>query len=277
MTSPSTHSNSPGVLTLKPSKEWLKKEHTLEGLDNRFTYSAKERRVVVAGGEPVEYDLSKLIVFKRMHSDCFEQALKVRLRLWMLVALAATRVLLRDEFATLNSCWKVGETEQKDDVVGLYSSVHLGFSYDRGVPPRINKERMTIGEGTPGLRILTLRDAHTKSCLDFLLSLDDLFKRADLDTREGSRIKATKLEEWTGSAVIFNNLGGRRHTRGWSVLSPHMSALMNMAHMTSDGKTIFQLFFDHRMCDGSIVTKFFDALYEELINHVLVEVSELIK
>ncbi len=275
MTEVASTSNTPGTLILKPSKELLRKAHSLEGLNSRLTYSAKERRVVVAGGEPIAYDLYKLLAFTKEFDYRFQEVLHARVRPWMLVALAATRVLTRDAFSTLNGRWNAHDTDQKHDSVVLYASVHLGFSYDRGTPPRIDREQRTIGEGTPGLRILTLRDAHTKPCAEFLASLDDLLQRADRDTREGTRIKATKIEEWTGATFIFNNIGALRHTRGWSILSLHISALMNMGHIAPDGTATLQIFFDHRMCDGSIVTAFTDAVYEEL-GRVIAEVRTLI-
>ncbi|MBI4068011.1 2-oxo acid dehydrogenase subunit E2 [Candidatus Kaiserbacteria bacterium] len=275
MTGMASASHPPGTLILKPSQELLRKAHGLEGLNNRLTYTTKERRVVVAGGEPIAYNLYKLLAFKKELDYRFQEVLHVRVRPWMFVALAVARVLTRDAFATLNGYWNTHDTDQKYDSVALYASVHLGFSYDRGTPPRIDREQRTIGEGTPGLRILTLRDAHMKSCAEFLASLDDLLKRADLDTRKGTRIKDTKLEEWTGATFIFNNIGALRHARGWSILSPHISALMNMGHIAPDGTATFQIFFDHRMCDGSLVTAFTDAVYEEL-GRVLTEVNALI-
>jgi hypothetical protein len=299
-----TTSGPPGVIILKPPKEWLTKAHKIEGLKSEFTYPVKERRSSITAGEPVGpdkyneghekgYDLSELITFtKSDYANHFEKVHGIRLRPWMLVALAVSRVLHREEFATLNGYWAEGTATEEEkekgikdqdrDKVALYTTVNLGFSYDRGIPPRINKERGTIGEGTPGLRILTLRDAHAKSCIEFLTALNDLFRRADIDVRAGSRIKETKFEEWTGATFIFNNIGALRHRRGLSTFPSLMSGLMNMGYSNSEdpsgdsyGRTMFQLFFDHRMVDGSMVTAFLDAVYGELMEPVLTEVRDL--
>lgn len=262
-----------GTITLRSSKMWRVVAHNLEHLDPKNP-GGKPPQTVECYGE-MELDLSDLIQFIRGCKNRLEAARGLRVRPSALAALAARRVLSRGEFCLLNGYWKAcPENREKDEIV-LYKDVHLGISYDRSIPAVIDEVRGTI-DG-PRLCIPTLHVPSTE-LVPFLSALDGLVRRVDQYHVSGRLVLSSQkeLDDLRGHTFIFNNLGALGHTAGGSRLTAHTSAMLNMCIIARDGKTTFQLFFDHRMFDGSMVTRFLKALHEELTVRIVDELGELL-
>ena len=229
-----------GFVTLTPSQEWKAVARNIE----------KGPAHSVVGCGEMECSMPWMRLAKQSHGRFVEHIAGIRFRPWALVARATAQVLAREEFSVLNGFWDAGE-----GTVNLYTNVHLGVSFDRGDSDLvIDRERGSIGGER--LKVLTLYNAAELNTRDFFGSLDDLLNRAS----EG---KATPrdLGEHT---FIFNNIGALGHARGISLLTPRTSGLLNLGKVRDDGKVVLQIFFDHRMCDGSRAARFLEAVAKEV-------------
>lgn len=267
------------VVLLRPSREWLMVRDNLEQ-DSAGNYV----RDTIAGGEPLnkigdkdfeEYDLSPLQRFEEDMGYLFTQAFKVRFRVWAPVAFAVCRTLEKRDFWTFNGYWHIEDKKDRTkDMVALYKTIDLGISYDRGKPPIIDLEKGTI-RGQK-LRIPTLHDAKKLDTVPFFIGLDTLMNNVDYDSaQDDGKIHKTTFSDWTGWTFIFNNVGAARHSRGKSILTSKISAMLNMGVIRKDGRCVFQIFFDHRMIDGVPAANFMDAVYEELVSKVLPELRRI--
>lgn len=253
------------VIVLKPSKTWRIIAHNLEHLDPK-----KPPSMVECYGQ-MEFDLSKLLreIERSRHGAAIRG---VWLRLTALVALAARRVLTRGQFRLLNGYWNACAEDRDKDTIALYKEVHIGISYDEGIPATIDEEKGTV-DG-PRLCIPTLHDP-SMELISFLTAFDDLMRRIRADHGGGMlRLRKTKLSELLGHTFIFNNIGALGHTAGGSRLTARTAAMLNMGVVDKErGTAPFQLFFDHRICDGSMVTRFLKAVHQEL-EHIATEIHE---
>lgn len=255
------------IILLTPSREDLTIAHNLE----------RGSGTVIAAGEPVwrdtfdEYNLSEIRAIRAEYKKEFEEEFGVPLHVSAPMILAAIRALRLKDFWIFNGFWHIeDENNRNKDNIALYTAVNMGISIDLGIPREIDLEKKTISG--PRLRIATLHSANDLSLKEFFKQHHDLMNRAASDIR-AKKLSQTTLRDWTGWTFIFNNVGAARHRRGNSLFTPNMSAMLNMGVIGRDGKTPFQIFFDHRLIDGVPATLFLDAVYTELIERVLPEIK----
>jgi hypothetical protein len=262
------------TITFRLSRKRLTVAHALEHLD---VEPKKKPEMVECAGEK-ELDLKPLLDFKERHARSVQEVLGVKVTPSTFVPLAVARVLSRGEFRLLNGYWNACSHDRMQDTVKLYRHVHLGIAYDEGIPAVIDEERKRI-DFPATLCIPTLHNPNTE-VKAFLTALESLLERMREDHKSGTfnLKKVMKEEVLGGHTFIFNNLGTPRigHTRGHSRLTARTSAMLNMGRMEDNGKTIFQVFFDHRMFDASMLTRFLNAMHQELIEGVLEDIRELV-
>lgn len=190
-------------------------------------------------------------------------------KVWLPLMVAYARVLGNERFAIFNSYWHE-EVDNKGNVtpyVAVRKYVHMGIAYDRGELPVIDLVNKTIkGER---LRILTVRNANTRSLQDIISEVDHLF--------EAAAQKRFSLRDTSGYTAIFNNLGALRHHSGRSILTQGIASMFNLGLMNMEsGEAVVQSVVDHRLIDGAKTAPFFIALYKELMHSVFSELEVLL-
>jgi len=227
------------VIILRPPRQWKTLAKNIE----------KGPAHSVVGCGELECSMPWMRLARQNHGNIIEHMTGIRFRPWTIIARAVTVLLARDEFSVLNGYW-----EARDETVNLYTRVHLGISFDPGdTKVVIDRERGTIdGER---LKVLTLHCASELSTPDFFKILDELLNRA--------RAGKITMHDLVSHTFIFNNIGALGHSRGISLLTPYTSGLLNLGNVRNDGRVTLQLFFDHRMCDGSLAARFLTAVAEE--------------
>ena len=214
--------------------------------------SMQEGITIPTAGSAMFFDFSPLMTFRTKYAKGFENAFGVRFRTWVPIAFAFVRALKEEKFTIFNAYWEWKSADYKDAAICEYPSINLGISYDNG----------------SGLRILNLKGAENSDFADFACRADDLL----------TRMRAQKLNpsELRGYTIIFNNIGALGHDFGHSILTPGISAMLNLGRMEQgSGKGILQLFFDHRMFDGSLTGELMKEVYRILCEEIVPELTEL--
>ncbi|MCI0680330.1 2-oxo acid dehydrogenase subunit E2 [bacterium] len=227
-------------IRLKPSVEWLAVAKNLIG--------------IVAGGT-MEFNIKPLLTLRNDIGAAYKERYGVEIRPWAILAHAAVQIVREENFRVLNGAWITNRAAGSDEII-LYETVNLGFSYDRGENILIDRAKGTISG--PRLRILTLHGAERE--IDpkaFFAAASSLIARADV-----GKSTHQDLKDWT---FVVNNLGALRHESGVSILTKEISGMMNIGYARDDGNIKLQLFFDHRLCDGTMVTKFLTRVTEKAI------------
>lgn len=277
-----------GVVLLPITTERRTLAHNLEGgISN----------TVVAGGA-MRYSLHQLQALRARVIVCradrgeevFYNVFGTPFHISLPVACALARVLAKDIAALLdpsesfqghalfNGYWHIDNAEKdlrpherRNEKVAVRTYVHLGISYDVGQWPKLLSDGTLGGQG---LRVLTFRDAHMYVDIhDFFPRLGNLTQRAEEDATRGDGVlRATRGHEWSGASIILNNIGAIGHEEGLSLLPPAISSMFNMGRLDDAGNATLQIFFDHRMIDGRTASRFLNAVYEELVDHVIPEI-----
>lgn len=213
------------------------------------------------------FDVGPLIEFHLKHREVVPYAS------WFPIMAALVRVLAREEFILLNSYWKEEGSVQDDvgvtlpAVVVARRRVHMGIAYDRGELPKIDWYAKTIsGER---LKILVLRNADEKSLDELAASTQQLLRAADE--------KKLSREDLLGYTFIFNNIGALGLKEGSSLMAGKISCMANLGKLDFTKKEgSFQIFFDHRMIDGTLAARFIQAVHRDLVESILPEMEILV-
>lgn len=209
---------------------------------------------------PETFDFAPLVSFYRRFRGQFSYAM------WFPVMAATARVLGREEFIMFNSFFPEQNTSDGSPLyVHTRKHVHMGISYDRGEAPVIDWPNKTIGGES--LRILVIRDAHTKNVVELIREVQRLLKAAAR--------RRFEIVDVSGYTFIFNNIGVIGHHSGRSLLGKDIACQLNLGHVDIHaGKGVLQAVFDHRLISGARSTPFVRAIHKEMTERVIPELEE---
>ena len=191
-------------------------------------------------------DVSKLVEFRKVNKDSFQQMNGVKLTYTPFFIKALAEALIK--FPYLNS------SLQPDNKLVVNHAVHLGIA-------------VALGDGSQGLVVPVLRDAHKKNLVEIAKDLEAIAKKA----RDGK----LEIADYQGATFSITNPGTYGALFGTPMIPAGQSGILGTyaiqeSVVAKDGmfaiKPIMHvvLSYDHRVVDGMLAGAFLKAIRDQL-------------
>ncbi|MEO7453740.1 MAG: dihydrolipoamide acetyltransferase family protein [Fimbriimonadales bacterium] len=191
-------------------------------------------------------DVSKLVEFRKINKESFQEMNGVKLTYTPFFIKAIAEALVK--FPYLNS------SLQPDGKLVVSHAVHMGIA-------------VALGDGSQGLVVPVLRDAHTKNLVGIAKDLETIAKKA----RDGK----LEIPDYQGATFSMTNPGTYGALFGTPMIPPGLSGILGTYAIreevvAKDGmfaiKPIMHLVlsYDHRVVDGMLAGAFLKAVRDQL-------------
>jgi len=191
-------------------------------------------------------DVTKLVEFRKANKDSFQQMNGVKLTYTPFFIKALSEALIK--FPTVNSSLK------EDNKLVVNHAVHLGIA-------------VALGDGSQGLVVPVLRDAHKKNLIEIAKDLEAIAKKA----RDGK----LEISDYQGATFSLTNPGTYGALFGTPMIPAGQSGILGTyaiqeSVVAAGGmfgiKPIMHLVlsYDHRVVDGMLAGAFLKAIRDQL-------------
>lgn len=192
-------------------------------------------------------DVSKLVDFRKANKESFQQMNGVKLTYTPFFIKALTEALIK--FPNVNS-----SLLQADNKLVVNHAVHVGIA-------------VALGDGSQGLVVPVLRDAHKKNLIEIAKDLEAIAKKA----RDGK----LEISDYQGATFSLTNPGTYGALFGTPMIPFGQSGILGTyaiqeSVVAKDGmfgiKPIMHLVlsYDHRVVDGMLAGAFLKAIRDQL-------------
>ena len=191
-------------------------------------------------------DVSKLVEFRKVNKESFQQMNGVKLTYTPFFIKALAEALIK--FPYLNSGL------QPDGKLVVNHAVHLGIA-------------VALGDGSQGLVVPVLRDAHRKNLVEIAKDLEVIAKKA----RDGK----LEISDYQGATFSITNPGTYGALFGTPMIPAGQSGILGTyaiqeSVVAKDGMFAIRpimhlvLSYDHRVVDGMLAGAFLKAIRDQL-------------
>jgi len=191
-------------------------------------------------------DVSKLVEFRKANKESFQEMNGVKLTYTPFFIKALTEALIK--FPNVNSSLK------DDNKLVVNHAVHLGIA-------------VALGDGSQGLVVPVLRDAHKKNLVEIAKDLEAIAKKA----RDGK----LEISDYQGATFSLTNPGTYGALFGTPMIPAGQSGILGTyaiqeSVVAKDGMFAIRpimhlvLSYDHRVVDGMLAGAFLKAIRDQL-------------
>jgi pyruvate/2-oxoglutarate dehydrogenase complex dihydrolipoamide acyltransferase (E2) component len=193
-----------------------------------------------------EVDVSRLVEFRKINKDSFQANYGVKLTYTPFFIKAITESLI--QFPTVNS------SVTDDGKLMLNRAVHMGVA-------------VALGDGSQGLVVPVIKDAHKKTLIEIAKALEDIAKRA--------RESKLELSDLQGATSTITNPGTYGALFGTPMIPPGQGSIIGTyaikeTPVVVDGMIAIRpimhlvLSYDHRIIDGMLAGAFLKSVRDRL-------------
>lgn len=219
---------------------------TLVGMRKAIADAMTKAHEIPSVSTVAQVDVTKLVEFRKLNKDSFQQMHGVKLTYTPFFIKAATEALLENPY--------VNASLTDDGKLIVNHAVHMGIA-------------VALGDGSQGLVVPVIRDCHKKSLIDIARDLDAIAKKA--------RDSNLEISDYQGATFTLTNPGTYGALFGTPMIPPGQSGILgtyaiNETVVAKDGwfgiKPIMHLVlsYDHRVVDGMLAGRFLKSVRDRL-------------
>jgi pyruvate/2-oxoglutarate dehydrogenase complex dihydrolipoamide acyltransferase (E2) component len=219
---------------------------TLVGIRKAIAEAMVKAHEIPSVSTVTAVDVSKLVGFRKTNKESFQQMNGVKLTYTPFFIKALTEALVK--YPNVNSSLK------DDNKLVVNRAVHLGIA-------------VALGDGSQGLVVPVLRDAHKKNLVEIAKDLEIIAKKA----RDGK----LEISDYQGATFSLTNPGTYGALFGTPMIPAGQSGILGTyaiqeSVVAKDGMFAIRpimhlvLSYDHRVVDGMLAGAFLKAIRDQL-------------
>lgn len=244
---PPAESQAPAATAPRPAAPMVSQEViVLTGMRKAIAEAMTKAQAIPAVSTITEVDCSKLVSFRTANRDAFQEMYGVKLTYTPFFIKAAVDALV--QFPVVNGSY------QDDGRLILHRDVHMGVA-------------VALGDGSQGLIVPVIRDAHKKSLIEIARDLDSLASKA--------RENKLTLPEVQGATFSITNPGTYGALFGTPMIPPGQAGILGTYAIRETPVVVngmiairpvmhLVLTYDHRIIDGMLAGRFLKAIRDRL-------------
>lgn len=220
----------------------------LTGMRKAIAEAMTKAQAIPAVTTITDVDCSKLVAFRTANRDSFQEMYGVKLTYTPFFIKAAVDALL--ELPIVNASY------QDDARLVIHHDVHIGVA-------------VALGDGSQGLIVPVIRDAHKKSLIEIARDLDSIASKA--------RENKLSLPEVQGATFSITNPGTYGALFGTPMIPPGQAGILGTYAIRETPVVVngmiairpvmhLVLTYDHRIIDGMVAGRFLKAIRDRLEN-----------
>ncbi len=219
---------------------------TLTGMRKAIADAMTKAHVIPSVSTVTAVDMTKLVEFRKVNKESFQQTHGVRLTYTPFFIKAITESLV--EFPMVNSAMS------DDGKLIVNNAVHMGVA-------------VALGDGSQGLIVPVIRDAHKKNLIEIARELEDIAKKA-----RDSKLDLASIQ---GGTCTITNPGTYGALFGTPMIPPGQGAIVGTYAIQDTPVAIngslavrpimhVVLSYDHRIIDGMLAGAFLKSVRDRL-------------
>lgn len=220
----------------------------LTGMRKAIAEAMTKAQAIPAVTTITDVDCSKLVAFRTANRDSFQEMYGVKLTYTPFFIKAAVDALL--ELPIVNASY------QDDARLVIHHDVHIGVA-------------VALGDGSQGLIVPVIRDAHKKSLIEIARDLDSIASKA--------RENKLSLPEVQGATFSITNPGTYGALFGTPMIPPGQAGILGTYAIRETPVVVngmiairpvmhLVLTYDHRIIDGMVAGRFLKSIRDRLEN-----------
>ncbi|MBV6504061.1 MAG: Dihydrolipoyllysine-residue succinyltransferase component of 2-oxoglutarate dehydrogenase complex [Fimbriimonadales bacterium] len=220
----------------------------LTGMRKAIAETMTKAQAIPAVTTITDVDCSKLVAFRTANRDSFQEMYGVKLTYTPFFIKAAVDALL--ELPIVNASY------QDDARLVIHHDVHIGVA-------------VALGDGSQGLIVPVIRDAHKKSLIEIARDLDSIASKA--------RENRLSLPEVQGATFSITNPGTYGALFGTPMIPPGQAGILGTYAIRETPVVVngmiairpvmhLVLTYDHRIIDGMVAGRFLKSIRDRLEN-----------
>lgn len=220
----------------------------LTGMRKAIAEAMTKAQAIPAVSTITDVDCSKLVAFRTANRDSFQEMYGVKLTYTPFFIKAAVDALL--ELPIVNASY------QDAARLVIHHDVHIGVA-------------VALGDGSQGLIVPVIRDAHEKSLIEIARDLDSIASKA--------RENKLSLPEVQGATFSITNPGTYGALFGTPMIPPGQAGILGTYAIRETPVVVngmiairpvmhLVLTYDHRIIDGMVAGRFLKSIRDRLEN-----------